>query len=256
MGKSEPVEDPMFSAKLRLARANRRLHELDAQIAEFFAGNPLIRITDLDPDGVHAIHKVQFATPFHIEWCMLVTEIIEHLRASLDHAVYATRTVDPTRYAYFPCAKFEHIENAIKGRAKDTPPEIQAVLKGLDPHDKGDNLFYALNELCNASKHGLIMLVAGVGAGIQITGPAFAGGVQFYEPPVWDHAKNEIKYARTKRGQFFEHDGHLLVFVAVQDTDGSPSPLPATRVLGDMLNDCMRAVGAIEEEAHRIGAFS
>jgi hypothetical protein len=190
-------------------------------------------MTELDPDGVHAIHKIQFSNHFRIEWCLLVTEIIEHLRASLDHAFYATRTVDPTRCAYFPCAKFAEIENAIKGWAKDTPPEIQSVLRGLDAHDIGNNFFYVLHDLCNTSKHGLVMLVAGASAGIEITGTAesIAGGVQFYEPPLWDREKNEIKYARTKRGVHFQHDGKIELFVALQDTDGSLSAGPAVDVL-------------------------
>jgi hypothetical protein len=257
MFKSEPIESPLFSAKLRLARAHEHLDDLEAKIDQFFAEKPFTRLTELDPDGIHAIHKIHMIKPFHTNWCLLATEIIEHLRASLDHAAYATRTKDPTRFAIFPSAKTAaNLDKRVRSHCKDMPPEIQTLLRSFDCHEGGNDLLYALHELCNASKHGLIMLVAGASAGMEITGTgsSWAPGVQFLDPLVWDGEKNEIKYARTKRGIHFEHGGKIQVYVALQDIKGI-SRIPATAVLDEMLSECSRVVSAIETEGSRIGAF-
>jgi hypothetical protein len=258
MFKSEPIENPVFSAWLRLGRAHEQLDDLEAKIDRFFAEKPNINLTELDPDGIHIIHKVHIREYFPANWCLLATEIVEHLRAALDHAVYATRTKDPTRHAAFPCARIAtDLDNRMRGFSKDTPPEIQSLLRSFNCHEGGNDVLYFLNELCNASKHGLIMLIAGATLSGEIsgTGASWAGGVQFFDPLTWDGEKNEIRYARTKRGVEFEHQGKIRIYVALKDAEGV-SPIAATAVLDAMLRECERVVSAIEVEGNRIGAFS
>ena len=185
MFKSEPIESPLFSAQLRLARAHEHLDDLEARIDKFFAEKPYTYLVEFDPDGIHAIHKIQVTKRFPTNWCLLATEIVEHIRASLDHAVFATRTKDPTNFAAFPFGRTpEDFKNSIAGRSKDTPTEIQTLLRSFDCYKGGNDVLYSLNELCNASKHGLIMLVAGAtySAEIKGSGASWAGGVQFLEP--------------------------------------------------------------------------
>lgn len=258
MFESTPIANPLFSAKLRLARAHEHLDDLEAKIDKWFAQKPYTQLVELDPGGVHAIHKVQVTKLFPTNWCMLATEIVEHLRASLDHAVFATRTKDPTLYAAFPFAKTaDDLDNRIKGSAKDTPPEIQTLLRTFNCFSGGNDLLYLLNDLCNASKHSLIMLVAGATqfGRIKTTAEGIGENVQILDPLIWDREKNEIPYARTRRGFDFDHEGVIQVYVAVRHSDGV-SPIPATDVFDRMLVECERVVSAIEAEAERLGLFS
>ena len=96
------------------------------------------------------------------------------------------------------------------------------------------------------------MLVVGAAHSGEIsgTGSSWAGGVQFFDPLVWDGEKNEIKYARTKRGIEFEHQGKVRVYAALCNFQRVE---PATAVLDKMLKECVRVVGAIEAEGKGIG---
>ena len=99
------------------------------------------------------------------------------------------------------------------------------------------------------------MLVAGVIRGMNVTGPndEWPVGTEFLQP-IWDGEKNEIKYARTKRGIDFEHQGKIQVYVALKDIEGV-IPAPAPAVLDATLIECKRIVAAIEAEGNRINAF-
>jgi hypothetical protein len=253
---SAEEDDPFFSAKLRIARATDHLNDLEAQIDKFFAGTPYTSLVELDPDGIHAIHKIHILHRFPLVWYILATEIVEHLRASLDHATFATRTQPTTNYAAFPFGKTpDDLDNSVRGRSKDVPPEIQALLRSFNAYQGGNDPLYILNELSNASKHGLVTLVAGAAHSGEIVGTAegIARGIQFLEPLTWDSKKNEIPYARTKRGDHFEHKGTIRVYVALKHPDGV-GPIAVTAVLDTMVRECERVVLAIEAESKRIGA--
>jgi hypothetical protein len=255
MIESAPIEEPFFSAKLRLARANEHLDKPEAEIVKFFAENKSTRVSELDPDGIHTVHKIRFER-FPAEWNLLATEIIEHMRASLDHAVYATRTLNQTDLATFPFAKSAaDLANRVKGAAKDTPPEIQTLLRSFNCYRGGNDFMHALNDLCNASKHGLIVLVAGAifSGEISGSGASWAGGVQIFDPVVWDTSNNEIKYARSRGSVDLEHQVKLEVYVALKDIEGL-SHEPATAIFAAMSNQCAQAIGDIERTFNALPA--
>jgi hypothetical protein len=82
--------DPFFSAKLRLRRANEHLAQFIREDRAFFSDNPGGYVCELDAEGAYHIHKIKFTKRFPPRWSILGTEIVEHLRASLDHACFAT----------------------------------------------------------------------------------------------------------------------------------------------------------------------
>jgi hypothetical protein len=246
MVESLTSEDPFFSAKLRLSRANEHLDQLESQIVKFFAENTGDRVSEPDVDGIHTVHKIRFGS-LPVEWSLLATEIIEHTRSSLDHAVYATRTQPVTELATFPFAKTAaDLINRVKGLARDTPPEIQALLRRFNCYRGGNDFMHALNDLCNASKHGLIVLVAGaiLSGEISGSGESWAGGIQFFDPIIWDVSNNEIKYARTREANL-EHEVKLQIYIALKNIEGL-SHEPATAVFAAMSSQCAEIIGAIE----------
>jgi hypothetical protein len=253
--------DSFYSAKLRIARAKEHLKDLEAQIERFFGEQPYTRIVEPDPNGTHEIHKIRLTKRFPFRWRILATEIIEHIRASLDHAVWATaylHTRNPNlEFGLFPFSNnANNFENRLRGLAKDAPAEIQALLRTFQPYPGGNgHLLYTLNDMCNLSKHALVAFIAGAAAGGEISGiggPGLGQGVEFYDPLVMDRAKHEIPYARTLRGLHFDHQIKIRIYPAIEYREIT-SAEPAADVLAAMGGEAMRIVEAIEAESRKIG---
>src|ERR1700722_19799496 len=102
------AEDHFYSSKVRIARAEEHLKDLNTQIDSYFAKEPYAKVVDLDADGIHEIHKIKLTERFPLRWRLLATEIVEHLRASLDHATWTTgylKSGDPNiQQVHFPFA--------------------------------------------------------------------------------------------------------------------------------------------------------
>jgi hypothetical protein len=247
-----------YSAHVRLDRAKEHLDDLEAQIDQFFRKKPYTKVAEPDPDGVHEIHKFKFTERLPFRWRVLATEVIEHARASLDHATFAAhlaaRGHPDARYVAFPFGRTPaDLDNSMKGRSKELLPEIQTLLRSLDCYEGGNELLYILNNLSNVTKHALIALMVGVAQELQIEGPGlFTAQPQFPNFVAWDRMKNEVKYARTKRGVGFEHKCNLTFFVAIQDKEAT-SPVSAQMVLNAMLDESRRVVTAIEAKCRKLG---
>jgi hypothetical protein len=214
-------------------------------------------IAEPDADKAYEIHKLVLSDRFPIKWRVLATEVVEHLRAALDHAAFATfflstRRFD-TNHAAFPFGKSaSDLDNGVKGRSKDCPAEIQALLRSFNAYEGGNDLLYTLNELANGSKQGLITFIGGALAGGQLTMKGPKGGFDFDHPVTWDGEKNEIVYARVKAGTKFEHQKKLQVYPLIPGTEHLPG-ITSTGVLSKIREEVARVVDQIENESRRIG---
>jgi hypothetical protein len=253
--------DPLYSAKLRISRADEHLSDLVSQIDRFFQENPGRHIAEPDTDGVHEVHKITFLARFPMHWRVIATEIIEHLRASLDHATFATFFLATGRmesnYAVFPFGKTAaDLDNSVRGRCKDLRPEIQTLLRSFNAYKGGSDLLYTLNDLANDCKHGLVTFIGGAVAGGEVRGTGWSGsGIQFADPPIWDGGKNEIAYARVKLGTNFQHQGKLQFYVAIPDTEHLPG-IGVTGILDRIGAEVARVVTEIEVESRKIGILT
>src|SRR6516225_11762214 len=83
--------DPLYSAKLRIERAEELLDELAADEERFFKAVILSEVTEPDvTDTTYEVYKLVLSDRFPIRWSVLATEVVEHFRAALDHAAFAT----------------------------------------------------------------------------------------------------------------------------------------------------------------------
>jgi hypothetical protein len=251
--------DPLESAKLRIGRADSLLNQFVAELELFFDKNPPRHAPKLNPEKTHVIHKLMIPERFPVGWNILATEIIEHLRASLDHATFATFRLSTgkmdSNFAAFPFGKTAtDLDNSVRGRCKDCPKEIQTLLRGFNAYQGGNDLLYTLNDLANDSKHGLVPFVGGavLGGEIASTAANLANGVEFYDPFIWDSLKNEIIYARVKAGTDFEHKGKVKVSISIPNTEQLPGG-GATGVLDQMGAEVARVVDDIEGKCRDIG---
>jgi hypothetical protein len=251
------TEDPFYSARLRMERAREHLETLGSQISSFFSEKPYTHTVEADPNGTHEIHKIRVTKPFPFRWRILATEIIEHLRATLDHAVWATAylsTGNPNvEFATFPFSNSPaNFENRMRGLCKDVPSEIQALLRTFEPYKGGNDLLYMLNDMCNLSKHALITFVGCATASGQIKGAGWVGPVEFYEAHSWDRAKREIPYARVQRGFHFQHEVDFRIYVSIEYREIITGE-PATQVFDAIGSEVAAICGAIEAESRKIG---
>jgi len=250
--------DPLYSAKLRIERADEHIKTLDAEIDGFFAKNPGRVVAEHDPDGPYIVHRIKFDDArFPIGWRILGTEIIEHLRASLDHATFATFFFATgntgSNYAAFPFGKTPpDLDNSVRGRSKDLRPEIQTLLRSFNAYKGGNDLLYSLNELSNASKHSLISFIVGAVLGMEIRSGSMAP-VEIVQNPIWDSVKNEIIYARSPVDFHFQCQVQLQVYVALGDMIESVRRAFVQSLFMDMSAEVKRVVSTIEAESRRIG---
>lgn len=252
------ADSVFYSAKCRLARAEEHFNDLKARISEFSGEKPYTRVCEPDPNGTHEIYKLRLTKRFPFRWRILATEIIEHARASLDHATWATayaRTRNPNlEFGYFPFAPDRiHFENRLKGISKDCPPQIQALLRSFEPYPGGKgHALWVLNDLCNLSKHALLTFIAKARAAGTLSGTAFRGPIQFLEPLILDPAKNEIPYMRVLKGTATDHNFEAAIYPLIEYRELT-SEESATNVLGAFLDAAGLAVRDIEAEAKSIG---
>jgi hypothetical protein len=252
--------DPFYSARLRIARAQEHLKDLEIRIDGFFQKKPYTRIVEPDPDGLHDLLKIRLTERFPFRWRILATEVIEHARASLDHATWATAYLN-TRNRNLEFAVFPFVKNPaklaerIKGVCKDCPPEIQALLATFKPYKGGNDLLYLMNDMCNLSKHVLVAFMARAWAGAQMHGFAGPDQIELIDPLILDPMKNEIAYARVSSHLHFEHDVDFTIFPTLDYREITIGD-PAVMILGAMIHTADKIISEIEAESRRIGLIT
>jgi hypothetical protein len=136
------------------------------------------------------------------------------------------------------------------GRAKDLPPQIQSLFCGFQPYLGGDDLLWALNEICVADKH---KMVIPVGAGVLRTSASVhvTGWFSMPDPHVWNRAKNEMEVVTILEGSTFEYNFDFRMFIAfneIQIVDGKP----VVSVLHEIGGKVKSILMAMEAESRRL----
>jgi len=246
--------DPFASPKRRLARAKQHIRRLEKRIQAFFKNKPGRPISEVDPDG-YTIHGFQFSRKIPDSWADSAVEAIEALRSALDQCGYSAAVlagVSQPKNAYFPFADSPgELDINTKGRCKDLPPEIRALFRSFDSHKGGNYTLWALNKLCNANKHRLLIPVGINSGGMQIKHLTVKGGFTF-SAPVYDSAKNQIVTARVAPGSDIQYDIQLSFFVAFDEFNGVTGG-PAVGILDAGAGEVDRVLRATEAECKRIG---
>jgi hypothetical protein len=154
-------------------------------------------------------------------------DIVSGLRSALDLAGYSAAIAggkseaSGTRIrAGFPFRDFlSEIEGARTGESKDIPKEIFDVMVSFKPYKGGNDLLWALNKLTNTEKH-RIVVPANVATGatsirhFEVTGDSVLNEARF-GVGFWDSGKNELIWARMKRGGKLNADIKFRGFIAM-----------------------------------------
>lgn len=248
------MSNPFDSPRQKIARANYHIRDLEAKVEAFSDTKPYDYFVEPDTEGVNQLHKIKFTAPLPSALADAAADAVFNLRAALDHAGYAAAVASGKtrpRKATFPFAgSAADLENEIKRRCKDLPPEIVDLIRALQPHRGGNGLLWALNRLCNINKHEILTQIGVVAGDMIIHEMVIAGGPGAVPHPVWDTDKGEMVFARIAPGTHFQHDldfDFYVVFGDVEVVGGQP----AVPVLDKLVSHIERIVAFIEAKARR-----
>ncbi|MFZ1011608.1 MAG: hypothetical protein WAN65_32530 [Candidatus Sulfotelmatobacter sp.] len=242
-------------SRLRLQWAKESLTDFERCGNIYFKRTPRELIIEPDPDGIHERHKFRFRKPFPLTLTKHTVRAIEDLRAALDLAACDVArlkglSVDDVHFPF--CKSSTDLKSRINSACKDFPEEIKRLFAGYEPYAGGSDLLFAINELCNASKHKIIVPVAStVGTSLPyIETSSATRPIRLFEG--WDSDENEITFAITERGLKWKYRAKFsfrICFGKVGAIEG--------RDVRDNINGMILAVTTIvdevEAESRRLG---
>ncbi|MGD0790545.1 MAG: hypothetical protein ABR920_02135 [Terriglobales bacterium] len=249
------MADPFESSHRKIARAKEHFLNLHREIEKFTLINPYERVIEPHPNKPdHVVHKIKMTKEIPASIADTTADLVQNLRNALDNAAYAVAVATgktAAKNAAFPFARsVTEMANSL-GRSKDLPKEIQSLFCGFQPYLGGDDILWALNEICNGDKHKMVIpvgtAIVRLGASVQGTGGYF----RMPDPHVWDRTKNEMVLITFGPKTEFKYDfnfGFFVVFNDIQIVDGKP----ILGVLDELCGKVERIVMCIEAESRRL----
>lgn len=246
--------DPFESPKRRLRRGKEHARRLEKRIQTFLKKEPYKRVEDVDAEGF-ATHAIKFTRDFPDSWVDAAVESIEALRSTLDQAGYAAAILggvtDP-KNAYFPIAdKITDLDGVVKGRCRDIPAEIKTLFRGFDAHEGGNYALWALNKLCGANKHRLLIPIGALAPSVKLGSAMLQGGGEIF-PPRWNREKHQIEFARINPGGQFKYDAQITFFIGFDEFNGV-KPAPAVGVIDLIAAEVGKVITATENKCRETG---
>jgi hypothetical protein len=213
-------------------------------------------MTEMDDKGVYELHKIKLIKRLPDALGNRTVSTLEHLRASLDLAAYAVAGYAgvATDSIHFPfCAKASDFKSRFNSVCKKFPQEIYTLFEGFKPYQGGDDLLWALNELCNGSKHRIITAFG------MATGPLDiehfeATGPHFIPLGEWDSDKEELIYAATAPGVQTKYKVHVAFDVTFREVEVVKGK-QVVGILDALIRKVSGIVDATQAECKRIGVL-
>ena len=255
------MSDPFASSRSKLAWAKENLlPDLHRRIEEFGNLNPYAKVIEPDPQTPGwEIHKIKLVRPFPEAFGNLVGDLVGNLREALDTAGYsiAVAANSPrTKNTAFPFARDVTQMASSIGRSADLPKEIQSLFCGFQPYRGGDDLLWALNELCNGKKHKIVTTMGTIMWRGQASARGYGRPFSMPDPHKWDSTKDEMvvislgPIAVPDAKWDYNFDFHP--FVAIHEIPVVQGK-PVFAVLYDLCCKVESILMAIEAESRRLG---
>lgn len=251
------MSDPFHSSRYCIDHADRRILELIRTSNAFIQTHPCKANVETDHKTSEQVLKIKLIKLMPIEIPGIVFDVLNNLRSALDHAGLATAKANGTkgRNAHFPFGKTRsEVLGRIKGngRSRDIPADIFAIMVKAKPYRRGNRYLWALNDMCNANKHELIIPFA---MGSPMVAFSFKGNSpRFSRRKKWDRLKNEREIARFDLGTKFR-DHYSLATTIVFDKINVVEFKSVITVLERMLREVRKAFHSVEVEATKGGLF-
>jgi hypothetical protein len=252
------MPDPFLSSQRKLAWAKKHISQLNRRMQKYIHQDDLYTvIAEPHPSNPqHVVTKMRLLKQLPIGLSEMTGNIVDDLRASLDHAMYGLAVgagcCNPTN-AYFPFSReAANFEANLKGRCKDVPKEIYPLLRSYKPYRGGSEALWALNQVCGANKHALILPIgtATVNTQVSIEGRGFWSMPQ---RPIWDSVKNEMELCVVSATETkLRANFGFAFYIAFGEIDiiGGKPVIPVLNTFVEMVGAIIRE---IETEALRLG---
>jgi hypothetical protein len=152
-----PILD-LRGAYAKLDWADGQLNILDAEARTFLARNPYRVVADTNPDFTGRVLIIELTEQIPTSLRTGVGMVVQAFRDSLDYLAVALAehngAVEP-KDVYFPIAdsKERFAERATQRKMRRLSTKHREIITGLEPYKGGNDLLFALNSLCNKSKH-------------------------------------------------------------------------------------------------------
>jgi hypothetical protein len=240
------------SAYFRIKWATEQMRELKRRSYIYFNPDTHPRFKETDPETFDTLDKIKL-DPMPDPIIRNVIQIIEGLRSALDHAASATAPRGKRVLFPFGDTRRDMQASLASDRYKHLPKEIKALFVSFKPYKTGNPPLWALNKICNTTKHRTI-----IEPGITVKDAVFEDrwGVGAHDmlpfAPYWDRRKNEIIISRSLGKGTIHHDVEFslgIKFGKVPIFSGRPVPSS----LGKMASIVLSIVRGTEAEARRIG---
>ena len=249
---------PFVSPLQRISMAKKSVRYFESASGRFFSKNPYEQVEETNPQGTGKVHKIRMTRQLPDTLTDHTVTCIENLRSALDQAAFATAQLAGTgeKYTYFPFADSEATLKGLHGGScRHLSNHFFSFFCSFKPYQGGDDLLWALNKLCNASKH---RLVNPLGAGVtSLYGPVSIGGGHFklFNPPIWNREDNELLIAVLGEGTQLKYKlkvSFTVVFGNVHSVEGEE----VSGVLRDLIDKVGGIVKATEAECKRLGLMT
>jgi hypothetical protein len=254
------MSDPFASSRRKIAWAKKNFAQLDVMVGEFVQQEGMYALfAEPDPhNSQHAVHKMRLIKQIPDGLSELAGNIVDDLRAALDHALFGVARIGKPATAahllnaYFPFAGDPaQFENNMKGRCKDVPKELYPLLRSYQPYKGGSELLFALNEVCCANKHGILLPVgtATITTETSIEGEGFWSMPAY---PAWDSAKQEMELFTAGPQPKLKAKIGIAFYVAFGEVE-SAAGKNALETIDLFVNMVETMVNEIERESRRLG---
>jgi hypothetical protein len=139
----------------------------------------------------------------------------------------------------------------MKGRCKNIPEQIYPFFRALQPYKGGNDLLWALNDVCVRDKH---KLLTATGTAAWRHHARFEGTAVFSMPAdhIWDRTKQEMVLLTVRPEGIGQYDFKFTLFIAFNEIpviDGQP----VDTVLNKMTSIVEGVLLGIEAECRRLG---
>lgn len=235
--------------------AKKSVRYFETASVRFFNKNPYEQVEEANPDGSGKVHKIRMKRELPEALTHHTVTCLESLRSALDQTAFATAQLAGTgeRHTQFPFGESEaEIKGLFGGSCRHLSKHFFSFFCSFKPYQGGDDLLWALNKLCNTSKH---RIINPLGTGIfSIAGPLSIarGKFRLFNPPIWNRADNELLIAVLGEGTQLKYKlkvSFTVVFGNVHSVEGKQ----VSGVLRDLIEKVTNIVRATEDECKRLG---
>ncbi len=201
------------SAYLKLRRAKQHFNAVNRALQAFLKRESHSVIREVSADGTEYVWSLRASAPFPDHWGLIVGDCVTNLRASLDHAIFATvrgkrMSEEQMRLIQFPIFEYRPKRGFNKTVERTSllrvPRSAYAIINRLQPYNGRRSPYFlmphpltALRIWSNADKHKALNPVWGLIKGVTVIAPIPPIASDTVDPIVEDDAL--IAWARFDR---------------------------------------------------------